>query len=119
MRTVPEWRGKTDDTKIPDRVRVRVFERHGGICHLSGRRIRAGELWEVDHMRALCNGGEHAEHNLAPVLSKPHMEKTAADVAEKAVIYRKRCAHLGIKKPRTIRAWRKFSGKIVFAPRQR
>ena len=98
-REVPEWKGKTDDAAIPPRVRVRVFDRFGGRCHLSGRLIRAGEAWDCDHIIALANGGEHRESNLAPALKAPHREKTKADVAEKADVYRKRAKHLGIKRP--------------------
>lgn len=98
-RSVAEWIGKTDDAAIPPRVRLRVFNRHGGICHLSGRRIRAGEAWDLDHLVALCNGGEHRESNLAPALHDKHQEKTKADVAEKSVTARIRAKHLGIKKP--------------------
>jgi len=99
-RSVVEWQGKDDDAAIPARVRVRVFERHGGICHLSGRRIRAGDLWDVDHVVALVNGGKHCESNLAPALRDKHREKTAADVAEKAAVYRVRAKHLGLKPSR-------------------
>ena len=98
-RAVPEWIGKTDDAAIPPHVRVRVFDRHGGRCHLTGRRIRAGEAWDCEHVVALANGGQHRETNLAPALKAPHREKTAADVAEKANVYRKRAKHLGIRKP--------------------
>ena len=96
MRSVEEWKGKTYDAAIPPRVRVRVFDRHGGICHLSGRRIRAGEAWDCDHIIALANGGEHRENNLAPALKAAHREKTKADVAEKAIVYRKRAKHIGV-----------------------
>lgn len=95
-RSVPEWRGKTHDTPIPPRVRLRVFERHGGICHLSGRKIRAGEEWDCDHIKALINGGEHRESNLAPAMRDKHREKTAEDVEEKSHVYRMRAKHLGI-----------------------
>jgi 5-methylcytosine-specific restriction enzyme A len=96
-RTVKEWKGKTPDSKIPPRVRLRVFEAHKGVCHISGRKIAAGEPWECDHVVALINGGEHREANLAPALRDKHREKTAADVAEKATVARKAKAHLGIK----------------------
>jgi len=99
-RSMPEWRGKTNDAAIPPRVRARVFERHGGICHLSNRKIRPGDSWDLDHIIALVNGGEHRESNLAPALRDKHRLKTAADVAEKAMIYRKRAKHIGIKPPR-------------------
>lgn len=98
VRSVPEWIGKTDDTPIPDRVRVRVFERHHGICYLSGRPIRAGEQWHCDHIIALINGGGHREFNLAPVLTEPHKAKSLDDVALKSKIYRKKTAFLGLKK---------------------
>jgi 5-methylcytosine-specific restriction protein A len=118
-RSVEKWVGSSPDAKIPPRVRARVFEAHGGICHISGRRIRAGEAWECDHVIALCNGGSHAESNLAPALSEPHRIKTKADVREKAKVARLKKRHLGIKKPRSIRAWRRFSGTAVFAQRER
>ena len=98
-RTVKEWVGKTPDSKIPARVRLRVFEAHGGVCHLSGRKIMAGDKWDIDHVQALVNGGLHIESNLAPALRDKHREKTAADVKEKATVARKAKANLGIKSP--------------------
>lgn len=95
-RSVDEWVGKTDDADIPPRVRLRVFERAGGVCHLSGRRIQAGEPWDCDHIVALVNGGEHREANLAPALRDKHREKTALDVAEKSLVRRKKMKALGI-----------------------
>ena len=95
-RAIPEWIGKTDDEKVPPRVKIKIFKRHGGRCHISGRIIRAGEAWECDHVIALVNGGEHRESNLAPVLAAPHKAKTAEDVAEKSKVYRKRAYHLGV-----------------------
>lgn len=100
-RAVEEWIGKSDDTPIPPRVRLRVFETHNGVCYLSGRKIRAGEAWECDHIIALVNGGENRESNLAPALKQAHREKTNADVALKAKIARVRAKHLGISKPKT------------------
>lgn len=100
-RSVPEWIGKTPDTPAPARVRLRVFEAHGGICYLTERKIQAGEKWQVDHKLAIINGGENRESNLAPVLVEPHKEKTAKDVAQKAKDDRVRKKHLGIWKPRS------------------
>lgn len=96
-RTVKEWRGKTPDSKIPPRVRLRIFETHKGVCHISGRKIAAGEPWECDHIIALINGGEHREANLAPALRDKHKAKTADDVKEKAIVARKAKANLGLK----------------------
>jgi len=99
-RSVDEWVGSSPDAKIPDRVRLRVFERHGGICHLSGRKIRAGEAWDCDHVIALCNGGTHSESNLAPALRDKHREKTAQDVKERAKVDRIRKRAIGLAKPK-------------------
>lgn len=115
-RAVPEWIGATPDSPIPPRVKLRVFDAHGGVCHLSGRKIRAGEPWDCDHVKALINGGENRETNLAPALRDKHREKTAEDVAEKATVYAKRIKHVGIKK--TGRGWntkmrRKMNGEVV------
>jgi len=96
-RRVSEWIGKTPDSRPPPHVRVRIFETHNGICHRSGRRIRPGEAWECDHVIAIINGGENRESNMAPILKgKPHKEKTAEDVAEKSMVYRKKARHWGV-----------------------
>lgn len=95
-RSVSLWQGATDDTKVPTRVRLRVFEAHGGRCWISGRKIMPGDVWELDHKVPLCNGGRHAEDNLAPALKQPHREKTAEDVKVKAKIARVKAKHLGI-----------------------
>lgn len=97
MRATEEWIGKTPDSTVPPRVRRRIFDAAGGRCHISGREIRAGEKWELEHKIALCNGGEHRETNMAPALYHPHKEKTAHDVAVKAKVARIRNRHLGIK----------------------
>ncbi len=94
-RALPEWTGKTDDAKVPPRVRLRVFEAHGGRCWISGRKIMPGEAWELDHKVALINGGSHSEDNLAPALVGPHREKTAEDVALKSKVYRIKAKHQG------------------------
>lgn len=96
-RGLPEWVGATSDSRPPPRVRARIFDAHHGRCHRSGRKIVTGEVWECDHVIALINGGENRESNLAPILAgKPHREKTAEDVAEKAKVARIRAKHLGI-----------------------
>jgi 5-methylcytosine-specific restriction enzyme A len=118
-RTPPEWIGKTPDTKVPPHVRMRIFLRDDGKCHITGRKIVPADYWDLEHRIALCNGGEHRESNLAPALRDAHRIKTRDDVAEKAKVDRIRKKHLGIKKPRTITAWRKMDGTAVYAPRER
>ncbi len=96
-RSTEEWIGATDDTPIPPRVKLRVFERFEGRCHLSGRKITPADKWDCDHIKALINGGENRESNLAPALRDKHREKTAEDVAIKARVACQRQHHLGIK----------------------
>ena len=119
MRSIPEWIGKTDDSPAPPRVRARVFIRHNGLCHISGRKIRPGEAWELEHLIPLCNGGRNVESNLAPALVEPHKTKTRADRAVKAKDDRVRKRHIGIKKQsrfacsRNSRWKKKIDGSVV------
>lgn len=98
-REVEEWVGRNDDAVPPPRVRLRVFDRFSGCCHLCSRPIRAGEYWECDHKVALINGGANREANLAPACSNCCKPKTARDVAEKSDIADKRKKHLLPREP--------------------
>lgn len=99
-RTVEEWIGKTDDQKVPPRVRQRVFDRHNGVCHLTGRAIQPGEKWELEHVHALILGGEHRESNMAPALAAAHKVKTATEMKVRAKTDAVRKKHLGITRPK-------------------
>lgn len=106
-RAVPEWIGSSPDAAIPDRVKLRIFERYGGICQLTGKRLGPGE-WDCDHIKPLKNGGQHRESNLHPVWRPKHREKTAQENTERAAVNRKKVKHL---LPRAKGNWpsRKFS----------
>lgn len=113
-RTVPEWIGSSDDdTPVPPRVRLRVFLRDGGICQCGcGIKIRDGRVSECDHTVALTNGGENRESNLRTLLKEHHVSKTAADVAEKSKLYRRKVKRLKLGKRRTIPG-RRFNGDPI------
>jgi 5-methylcytosine-specific restriction endonuclease McrA len=96
-RTTPEWIGKSDDEPVPPRVRVRVFEKYGGICAECGVRIRSGP-WVCDHRIALINGGANRERNLQPIHGRCDKAKTKRDVAIKSKNYRVRLRHLGLER---------------------
>lgn len=81
-RSVTGWVGKTLDAAIPKAVRLRVFERYGGVCQLSKVKIQVGDKWQADHRVPLGLGGKHEEENLWPVLVEPHKEKTADDIKD-------------------------------------
>ncbi len=94
-RSVPEWIGATPDTPIPKRVKMRVFQRYDGICYLTGRKIRAGDEWEAEHVQAIINGGQNRESNLKPALKEPHKEKTKKDLETKSKTARMFAKHHG------------------------
>ena len=111
-RTTKEWIGKSPDSPVPPRVKLRVFLRHNGTCYLTGRIIRPGELWDAEHIKAMVNGGENRESNLAPALRDKHRDKTRMDLAEKSKTYKKRKKHYGIKKKRSFKRWKLFDGSV-------
>lgn len=96
-RSVPLWCGATDDTPVPPRVRVRVFDREHGRCHRCRRKIAAGENWTLEHLTALANGGRNAEDNLSVTCGWCLPAKNAEDVAVKSKTYRMRAKHHGVK----------------------
>lgn len=108
-RSVEEWFGATADSMPPPHVRMRIFDRAKGICHISGRKIMPGEKWDLEHKLALCLGGENRESNLAPALSDKHKEKTAEDRAIKADLDAKRGKHI---LPKAKKPWSKYRKKM-------
>jgi hypothetical protein len=95
-RAVPEWIGKTPDTTIPPRVRMRVFTSKVGKCHRCSRKIGAGEPWTCEHLIAIINGGSNRESNLDVTCCFCLPVKNAEDVAEKSRVYRKAAKNIGI-----------------------
>lgn len=119
MRAVEEWHGTHDDQAIPPRVQLRIYERYNGQCPKCSRKLYPRK-WACDHIVALINGGAHRESNLQPLCVSPcHSDKTRADMQIKSKGYKRRLRKAGIRKPRTIRAWRKFNGERVYASRER
>jgi 5-methylcytosine-specific restriction protein A len=98
-RAVKEWIGATDNTKVPDHVRLRVFDRDKGVCKCGcTRKIRAGDKWETDHVVAIINGGQNRETNLQTLLKSCHDTKSKRDVGTKSETYQMRARHLGLKR---------------------
>lgn len=94
-RSVPEWIGKTPDAKVPSKVRLRVLMRYQGRCYLTGRKIRPGDDWDLDHVKSLHRGGEHRESNLAPAIKAAHREKTSQENTDDAKADRTHLKHVG------------------------
>ena len=113
-REIPEWRGKTDDTPAPTRVRLRVFDAHGGKCAECGMKLGPATPWDLDHTVALVNGGENAEGNLRPLCKPCHRGKSAEDVAQKAKDRRVRSKHIGAAPKKRKMPYRRFNGDPVW-----
>lgn len=98
-RSVEEWIGKDDDAVPPRSVRARVFRAYEGRCYLTGRKIGAGETWDLEHIKPLsmARPGEklNRESNLAPALQAAHREKTAREATDRAKADRMHAKHHG------------------------
>lgn len=114
-RSVDLWSSTNPDAAIPARVKLRVFERCGGKCALTGKKLMPGDAYDFDHIIPLALGGAHAEDNLQVVWREAHRKKTAADIGVIRKADRIRTKHLGLK-PRSP-AWgnksRKLNGTVV------
>jgi hypothetical protein len=98
-RAVPEWIGKTPDTKVPDAVQLRIFERQKGKCALTGHTFRPGDKKHLDHKVPAIDQGENRESNLQWVWDAPHKAKTKAEAAVRKKVRAKAKSHAGLKAP--------------------
>lgn len=114
-RSVTEWRGKTPDTPIPPRVRLRVLDRFDKACGCCGRHIHPGDKWICDHKEAIILNGPNRENNLWPLCDWCAPIKDRFDVHAKSVIARKRMRHYGIRR----RQYRPLLGTIASGWRHR
>lgn len=91
--------------------RMRLFDAHGGICHICGREIDGvREGFEVEHLIPLAMGGDDDESNCAPAHVACHREKTATDKGQIAKANRVRAKHNGAWRPKSTLAGSKASG---------
>jgi 5-methylcytosine-specific restriction endonuclease McrA len=99
--------------------KLRIFERLGGVCHLCGSKIQAGQRWDLEHVVALAIGGEDNDENLGVAHRKCHAAKTVADIARIAKAKRVRQKHFGARRDSKWpcsrdSAWKKkLSGEVV------
>lgn len=106
-RSVEPWVGKTDDSKPPAHVELRIWRREDGRCHITGNKIEVGQAWHLEHKLALSLGGRNVESNLFPALIEPHKVKSAEEAAIRAKADAVAKRHVGITKP---------AGQIKSAP---
>lgn len=103
MRSVPEWIGKTDNSRIPASVKQRIVEAQDNRCALTNVEFRPGDQIEFDHKVDLWLHGENRESNLRAVLKEAHRKKTDAQAKIRAKVMRNKQKHLGLrpKKPKS------------------
>lgn len=81
--------------------RARIFDTHGGVCHLCGLKIAAGEAWEAEHIVPLALSDDDSDENLAPAHVACHAPKTSADITQIAKAKRVRAKHIGAHRPKS------------------
>jgi 5-methylcytosine-specific restriction protein A len=105
-------------TEFSAKIKILAFERSGGHCESCSAKLFPGNV-EFDHVNPDGLTGTATLDNCAAVCRACHKTKTKSDLANIARAKRREKNHIGIKRPRSIRAWRKFDKTLVIAPRER
>ena len=88
----------TDRKRLSTRERAKCFDAAGGICHLCGMKIQAGEAWDVSHEIPLAAGGDDTPENRKPAHRRCHRAWTANhDAPLIAKTKRQHQKHIGAK----------------------
>jgi 5-methylcytosine-specific restriction protein A len=78
-RAVKPWIGRTDDSRPPKSVQLRILDRQQNLCAITGQPFDAKHKPQFDHKTPLWLGGANSEENLQAIRSDPHKAKTAAE----------------------------------------
>jgi len=88
--------------RITAKMRVDIFLRHDGVCHLCKLKVIPGEEWDVSHEIPLEAGGRDDDSNWLVAHRRCHRTHTATVDAPLIAKVKRICArHLGAKKSRT------------------
>ncbi len=114
-RSVPEWIGKSDNSRIPASVKQRIVEAQDNRCALNPEHeFKPGDKIEFDHKTPLWLHGEHRERNLQAVLAESHIRKTKAEAKIRAQVNRRRQMHLGLRPKKPLSPYKKkICGTVV------
>lgn len=104
--------------------RARIFESAGGVCHICGGKIMAGELWDADHVKPLGLGGSDDDDQIRPAHVHCHKSKSRAQasIMAKADRQRKACVPFAERRqtkhkiPQRKDAWPPAPRKIASRP---
>ena len=103
---------------LTDQQKAKLFLERGGRCHRCFRKLSARDVWIVEHVQALQNGGTNEWANLAVTCAWCFPEKNKEDAGKAAKDRHTATKHIVPKserKPkRGFKGWRKFNGDIVF-----
>src|SRR5262245_57884331 len=107
--------------EFPDRVRMAAWDRCGGTCENCGFLLKAGGF-VYNHRIADYLGGQPTLENCEVLCRACDLARTFGnngDIAKISKTRRIRKRQAGIRKPRTITAWRLFDGSIRRMPKER
>lgn len=106
----------TPRQRLTDQQRAELFVDENGKCFDCGRFIRSGEVWTVEHVIALENGGTNDRSNLKICCPNCKPTKDASDHHKAAKSRHVRTKHVLPRSQRTSRfpGWRKFDGTPVW-----
>lgn len=105
-------------TEFSKAVRVAAFQRCKGRCEECGSLLRPGRF-TYDHRNPDFMGGAPTLDNCQVLCWGCDKPKTAKDQGHIAKAKRRMAREAGVRKPRSIRTWKKFDGTGVYAPRER
>lgn len=100
------------------KTRILAFQRADGRCEICGVKLYAGNV-DFDHRIPAELGGDATLENCQALCRTHHKLKTKTDHKNIGRARRVHAKHIGIKRPRSITAWRKFDGTPVRASRER
>lgn len=115
VRTVKEWRGRTDDAMPPQLASLRIWERCKGRCAHCGKKLMPGDNPARDHIVALADGGENVESNFQILCGPCHSAKTSVENSERATVRGLKASHIGLA-PKSKSPFRKAPPGTRFEP---
>lgn len=99
-------------------MKVAAYKRSGGFCERCTAPLYPGKF-RYDHDNPDGLTGEPTLENCVVACLACDSIKTPQDISNIARAKRRERNHAGIRRPRTITAWRNFRGRIVRMPRER